>query len=235
MNQLKNVILVYSHNTSAYYLSGENLKDVTFGMAPNLCSTCILEKTEENLPQYFIDIEQRDSTREGFQTEDGLQYWHFKHKEPRYGQDWEEGKQDEEDLRCWVEKLERELANKEESIDAVVFPLGLCLSLGTYHFLFMEDMKHKYPHLKIIVHNQHLLSTDSTFDAAAWPKNKNAEIHDGITPVCIRRGQRGQEVADNGQAYEMRPYVDAITCNGNDEMKYDLLRAELNMASEIEL
>lgn len=228
--KMKNVVVWYSHNTSAYYLRDETFPMGT-SMTPNMCSTDAFDADMEGKLKYVNGA----STREAFQTADGIQYWHFKHKHPSSMVDWVGCEKYDEDLRHWIKKLEKDLKQKGESIDAIVVPLGMGLTENETNLYFLKELKERHPNLKVIVHDAYLGFNANEPDVlktrrAAYPLDQESEVY-GVDSNVLRHGDVDNVRADNGKRYAMHPAIDYLTCGHNftKNMQINVLREALDM------
>ncbi len=229
--KMKNVIVWYSHNASADYISGDKLPNGICSIAGNYCSTESFREKPEDTKEHSGFATVRDS----LQTSDGIQYWHFKHKSPLYDTPWDEGVQQPDDLRYWINKLDETLQSegKGETIDAIVVPIGLSLTESPSCINFINELKERYPNIKVIVHQPRLTLANETEQARrfAWAEQDSGSVDNGIQKVIAKRQADGSVKGDNGEAYRFQPGVDMITLNHtfNGSMRQNALRDLLGM------
>lgn len=232
--KMKHVIVYYVHNGSADYLKDENLPNDPLGMAPNYDSTSVLEERQENTLRKYAG--RRADICEALQTGDGIQYWHFKHKDIVPGQSEETAEQDARDIRYWIKKLDEKLQTEGggETIDAIVLPLSLEQGESSLLVEFINTLKERYPDIKVIVHDSivkvHGKEGDKT-NRFVWADNEKGIIRNGNFKVTIRRQEDGSVIGDNGQVYHLQRGVDMVTQNfsGSDKGQQNVLRELLGM------
>jgi hypothetical protein len=223
---MKNVIVMYSHNTSADYLGDEVFPNDPGKMAPNLCSTTCFDKNNPSAQE----------RRETFQTQDGIQYWHFKNKDVRYGQSWQDGCKNEEDIRYWIDGLDKKLEaeGRGESIDALVIPIGLSLSETGTLLSFVEEFKQRYPQAKVIVHNVTARNpVTNSADASRHfvrPLSREDCVMSMVDSTVISGNGAGDVNADNGKNYQLAKGVDVATVNVRQgQQQVNILRNALGI------
>lgn len=224
----KNVVIWYSHNTSAGYLAKESWPNDNIGMTPNLCTTeCFGEESEERLSSVGFA-----TTREKFQTADGIQYWHFKIADIVYQTSNEEALKNRSDIRYWISKLEEKLTEegKGEKIDAIIVPLGMCLTETQGMMDFFTGFKEKTPNAKIIVHNPNTRS-GSDRNGFVDALSEGAMNTIGMDRIIIRRGEDGKISSNNGEEYDLAPFIDIATssCTSSGKLAQNVLREAIDL------
>jgi len=180
---MKHVVVLYSHNFSAGYLSEQRLRD-KFGMGPNFDSAAIFKE-----PEGF-----GKTVKESLQSEDGIQFYQFKHCEPQHDKT---RVLDDQNIEVWIEKLRRFLP-QGETIDAVVIPQGYGMENKT-NLRWIKEMKQQFPELKVMVQDP-ILSYDrpeeDLADRFAAPRSEADQINTMIRKAIITRDNPKYALAD---------------------------------------
>lgn len=230
---MKNVIVLYAHNDSAFHLANEKWNKPNNQMIGNHCSTdCFNDKREANDKEFM-----GSTLRERFQTKDGVQYWHFNRKSVMYNTSWAEGEENEKDIRHWIKKLSEKLKSEGngEKIDAIVAPISMSLNEDMTLINFFKELKEHYPDIKIIVHDPTvsvISHKNEEYRKCIWVENEKDSIYDSATKVVVKRQNDGSVISDDGkdgETYHLQGCVDVVTINKRYEGQYNALRDALEL------
>lgn len=212
---MKHVLVIYNHNLSASYLDMQRLKD-PFGIAGNFDSCALFEPppsyAQPGTARHNQWLEERAGMREQLQSEDGIQFHHFKRK---FAQGYPK-----DHIDHWFRQVNEQLATEGEQIDAIVLPYGT-QDYPTMH-AWLAQVRQQYPQLKVLVTDPHLgeIVGEGASSSFVRPNHEQARITNGIRKASIDRANSD---------YTLNPSVDLVTKNLGELEVANGLRGLLGM------
>lgn len=197
---MKHVLVIYHHNLSAEFLGMQRLND-PIGIAPN-CDTCRI-----------FDGQASTAMQEAMQSEDGIQFYHFKHKFP-------DAEIPEDGIEHWFERLKAQLPEGDR-VNAIVLPYGAQEYPPMFDWL--KQVRAENPGLKVMVTDPHaseLFRADRRLPKFVQANHEGARITNGI-----RKATATPETPD----YTLHPAIDLATINLRDDDTANALRGLLGM------
>lgn len=180
--KMKNVLVLYSHNASADFLSTQHLKN---DFSSNLDTARCMESPDPEL-------------MDGFSTDDGIQFFHFKRAYREYHP---------EEFDARMEWMKHYIEARGEQLDAIVLPASYGHNYENEAFLEqLKEMKAVFPGVKVLacyapsklyeddtqVSRTFTYANSFAVDESPLPKN---DYHDKRHPYPITKETPGYRLA----------------------------------------
>ncbi|MFZ4125553.1 MAG: hypothetical protein ACOYJ2_05725 [Rickettsiales bacterium] len=217
---MKHVVVVHSHNFSAWFLGGQKLKN---SFAVNFNSCDFVDRSLRESEEVDEDSTSLEEYHQGLQSEDGIQFYHFKKKVPKAEMPFTE-----EALQYWIQKLEESLP-EGHSLDGIVIPCGYIDKTPPEAMInWLKEIKQRWPNLKVMVTEPHI--SLRTGDEAA---DKKAADSSYVTAASQEAADNphfvGKVITKEDKEYQLHEMIDVATNNLSPEKTAGVLRDMLGM------